>query len=104
MADVTYDLGGTIPSLPFTLNPDTHQNISLIVVPKNPRTLLVTVKDVGTGLPISGATVRLQKSGYDVTNITGRGYMSQTDWSGEMGRVCIPMQPNILKMTPILKI
>ncbi|QQR64661.1 prepilin-type N-terminal cleavage/methylation domain-containing protein [Candidatus Kaiserbacteria bacterium] len=86
VADVTYDLGGTIPSLPFTLNPDTHQNISLIVVPKNPRTLLVTVKDVGTGLPISGATVRLQKSGYDVTNITGRGYMSQTDWSGGDGQ------------------
>lgn len=86
VTDGAYDLGGAIPSLPFTLNPDTHQNVSLVVVPKNPHTLLVTVKDVGTGLPISGATVRLEKSGYDVTHMTGRGYMSQTDWSGGSGQ------------------
>ena len=86
ITDGSYDLGGTIPSLPFTLNPDTHQNVSLVVVPKNPHTLLVTVKDVGTNLPISGATVRLEKSGYDVTHMTGRGYMSQTDWSGGSGQ------------------
>ncbi len=86
VTDGVYDLGGTIPSLPFTLNPDTHQNVSLVVVPKNPHTLLVTVKDVGTNLPISGAIVRLEKSGYDVTHVTGRGYISQTDWSGGDGQ------------------
>ncbi len=60
--------------------------MSLVVVPKNPHTLLATVKDVGTNLPISGATVRLEKSGYDVTHVTGRGYISQTDWSGGDGQ------------------
>lgn len=86
LTDAGYDLGGTISTTPFLVNPDTHQNISLIVVPKNPRTLLVAVKDTGTKLPISGAMVRLENGAYDTTYATGRGFTTQTDWSGGGGQ------------------
>lgn len=84
--DGAYNLSGTIPTLPLTVNPGTDQDVSLIVTPWDPRVLLVTVKDTGTQLPLSGASVRLQHGGYDETLITGRGYLTQTDWSGGSGQ------------------
>ena len=55
--------------------------------PKNSKTLLITVKDGATSLPLSGVTVELEgSSGYDVTKITGVGFIGQTDWSGGSGQ------------------
>ena len=84
--DAGYDLLGTTPTVPFIINPGVQQNISLIVAPKNPRTLLVTVKDQGTKLPLSDADVRLESASYDQTKITGKGFRTQTDWSGGDGQ------------------
>ena len=86
LTDLNYDLIGTIPLLPFTLNPNTSQDIKLIVAAKDPRTLLVTVKDASTQLPLSGASTRLQGGTYDETLITGQGFLRQTDWSGGAGQ------------------
>jgi hypothetical protein len=82
LTDPAYDLAGTIPLVPFVLNPDTSQSLSLIVAPKNSRSLLVVVKDASTGLPLSDAEVILAKSGFSSTLTTGRGFLSQSDWSG----------------------
>jgi len=82
----SYDLAGTVPLLPLVLNPDTNQDFKLIVSPKNPRSILVTVKDGSTQLPLSDATVRLEKPSYDITLTTGRGFIRQTDWSGGAGQ------------------
>lgn len=84
--DGVYDLKGTIPLMPVALNASTTQELKLIVAPKNPSSLLVTVKDAGTQLPLSEASVRLEKVGYDTTLITGRGFLRQTDWSGGEGQ------------------
>jgi hypothetical protein len=84
--DGAYDLAGTIPLLPLVLNPNTSQDFKLIVAPKNPKSLLVTVKDASTQLPLPDATVRLEKTGYDTTLTTGRGFIRQTDWSGGAGQ------------------
>jgi prepilin-type N-terminal cleavage/methylation domain-containing protein len=84
--DGAYDLAGTIPVMPFTVNAGTDQNITLILAPKSPNSLLVTVKDSATQLPLSGATVRLQDGGYDETLTTGIGYIRQSDWSGGDGQ------------------
>jgi prepilin-type N-terminal cleavage/methylation domain-containing protein len=86
LTDDSYDLAGTIPLLPLALNPNTNQDFKLIVAPKDPQSLLVTVKDASTQLPLSDATVRLEGSGYDTTLITGRGFIRQTDWSGGAGQ------------------
>lgn len=84
--DGSYDLIGTIPLLPLTLNPNSNQNFKLVVALKNPKSILVTVKDASTQLPLSDAEVRLEKTGYDETLITGRGFLKQTDWSGGSGQ------------------
>ena len=87
LTDGVYDLAGTVPLLPFTLNPNANQDFKLIVVPKNPRSILITVKDASTQLPLSDASVRLEgPGGYDETVITGRGFIRQTDWSGGSGQ------------------
>jgi hypothetical protein len=57
----------------------------LIMAPKNPKSLLVTVKDSSTSLPLSGALVELS-GGVDESKTTGLGYLSQTDWSGGSGQ------------------
>ena len=86
LTDGTYDLAGTIPLLPFVLNPNANQDFKLIVALKNPNSILITIRDASTQLPLSDATVRLEGSGYDTTLTTGRGFMRQTDWSGGAGQ------------------
>jgi len=86
LTDAAYDLASAIPLAPLTLNPNTNQDIKFIVEPKDPRAFLVTIKDAGTQLPLSEATVQLQGGSYDVTLTTGRGFLRQTDWSGGSGQ------------------
>lgn len=86
--DAVYDLIGLSPLNPIALNPNSTQSVQLIVAPKTPRTLLVTVKDNATGLPLTDAVVNLKKntSSYTSTKITGQGFLTQTDWSGGPGQ------------------
>jgi prepilin-type N-terminal cleavage/methylation domain-containing protein len=84
--DGSYDVAGINPDSPFSLNPGTNQKVQLVVLPKNGNSLMVSVVDSATHLPVSGATVRLFKAGYDVSKITGQGYLSQIDWSGGAGQ------------------
>lgn len=80
VTDSSYEPQGTIPLLPFNLAPNSTQDLSLIMRESSPHSLLVVVKDAATQLPISGASVRLTKSGYDETVVTSRGYWRQTNW------------------------
>ncbi len=84
--DTAYDLIGINPISPTSLAPNSTQNVQLIVAPKNPNTLLVTVKDSVTGLPLSGVSVRITGQGKDITQITGQGFLGQTDWSSGQGQ------------------
>ena len=83
--DATYDIVGINPLNPINLNPDSVQEVDLIVATKNPRSLLVTVKDSSTQLPITDATVQVTGTSYDETQITDRGFINQTNWSGGAG-------------------
>ncbi len=84
--DGAYDFAGINPDSPFSLNPDTRQEVQLVVVPKNGNSLMVSVVDSATKLPVSGASVELSKAGYDQTKTTGQGYLSQVDWSSGAGQ------------------
>ncbi len=86
LTDAAYDLAGTVPLLPLALTPNTTQNFQLIVTPKDPRSILVNVKDAGTGLPLTDATVEIVQGGTDLTLVTNRGFLRQTDWSGGSGQ------------------
>lgn len=85
-SSTAYDLAGMMPLSPLAVTPGENKNIQLVMVPKNLPAVLVTVKDLVTGLPITGATVELEKGGATTTQITGRGYLRQTDWSGGGGQ------------------
>lgn len=82
----SYDLVGTNPLFPVSLLPDSSKTIQMIFAPKNPDTLMLTVEDSSTGLPLSGVSVLLTKTGFSSTKITGQGFMGQTDWSGGGGQ------------------
>jgi hypothetical protein len=87
--DGSYDLAGINPYSPIALNPNNAQNVQMVVLPKvgGSNSLMVTVADSATKLPISGATVELAgPSSYDDIETTGQGYISQTDWSGGSGQ------------------
>ena len=84
--DSNYDLSGTISPIPFSLNPGSTQDVKVVVAPKNPESILVSVLQGGTELPSSGADVKLEKDGFSEEMITGRGFLRQTDWSGGSGQ------------------
>lgn len=86
MTDATQELQGTIPLLPLSVAPNATQDLHLTVKPKNPQSLLIAVKDSATLLPVSDATVKLEKTGFAQTLTTGRGFLKQTDWSGGSGQ------------------
>lgn len=86
LSGTTYDLAGSVPMLPFKLNPGSNQNLSLVFVPHTANSVLIKVKDAGTGLPLSNATVHLTATGFDDSKDTDLGYVRQTDWSGGSGQ------------------
>lgn len=82
-----YDIAGSIPMLPIDFTPGLTQNVSLIMRTISGASLLVYVKDAGTGLPLSDADVRVYNlPDYDQTITTGVGFLRQTDWSGGSGQ------------------
>lgn len=88
LIDSVYSLTGYNPLNPITVNPNSNQNMSLIVAIKDPKTLMVTVRNNTTQLPVTDALVTLKKDGDDDVDykITERGYAGQTDWSGGAGQ------------------
>jgi type II secretory pathway pseudopilin PulG len=77
----SYDLVGTIPLAPLTINPSSSVNFRFVLQPANPPSLLVTIKDAATGAPISNASVNLSRAGFSETLITGHATVGETDWS-----------------------
>jgi len=86
LTDDAYDLIGAVGTMPLNLNPDSLQNLKLILAPKNPRSLLITAKDASTQLPLSDASITLSKTGFSETLTSGRGFLRQADWSGGWGQ------------------
>ena len=86
ISGTTYTIGGSTPLLPIDLTPGLTQDASVILQPYSTHSLLVKVKDAGTGLPLSDATVHLTGTSYDETRTTGYGFVRQTDWSGGSGQ------------------
>jgi len=81
-----YNLIGTNPLQPLGIQPNTAQDFYLILKPKTINNLSVIVKDAGSNQPLSGAQIRLYKTGYDEIKITGFGVLRQTDWQGGSGQ------------------
>lgn len=78
--DSLYDLIGSSPLLSLNLSPATSTDLVIYVGDRNPSSLLITVTDQNSQ-PINDASVKLEKTGYQETFLTGRKRFSQTDWS-----------------------
>ena len=98
ITDPLYDLAGSIPLLPLSLSPNTTQNLNLLLNPKTPKALLVTVKD-SAGLPISGATVTLFKAEFSSAFLTGYGPSSKPTGRADRVKPSFPTRRNILTRT-----
>lgn len=83
----SYQIAGVSPLNAVAVNPNTTQNVSVVLQPRNTPALLVSVRDSNTLLPLADAEVTLDGGSYDSTKITGRGSYSQTDWSGGGGQL-----------------
>ncbi|MAZ40637.1 hypothetical protein CL654_00760 [bacterium] len=88
LTDETYDLAGSIPFLLFSVTPGAQEDLLLVTEPLNPNSLLISVTDGGTSLPLSDATVTLSatSTSFNETLLTSQGYLRQTDWSGGSGQ------------------
>lgn len=85
--DTVYDIVGINPLNAIAINPNSSQSTSIIVAPKDPDSLLITVKDSTTHLPITDAVVTLTLNESTIgTKITNQGFINQTDWSGGGGQ------------------
>lgn len=83
----SYDLAGSNTILPLDLSPGSSQHVDLIIAENDPNAFLVKVRDGATDLPLANVEVELYKDETaSSTLITGRGFMTQTDWSGGSGQ------------------
>lgn len=82
LTSATYDIAGTIPTLPLVLQPGATQPLTILTKTKKPNSVLVVVKDATTDLPLSDATVTLTgPHSYTKSLTTSHGFFTQTDWS-----------------------
>lgn len=82
----SYDISGSIPALTVALAPDSQQDLSFILSSHTTNSLLATIKDSATKLPLSGAKITIAKGSFLDDLTTGHGYLRQTDWSGSSGQ------------------
>lgn len=82
-----YDLAGTLPLLPLSLSPGGNQTLKFVLLPAEPNSLMVVVKDAVSGLPLPNAEVVLSQDGSPIDiQTTNQGFFTQTDWSGGAGQ------------------
>lgn len=105
--DETYDVVGSFPLLSIPVDPDTANDVFLVLAPKTPKGLLVTVKDGASGLPLDGASVSIvgTSTGAMAEKITNRGHLRESDWSsagGEVFNIDVNNPAGEIKLTSIL--
>ena len=84
LTSTAYDLAGTSLTQNFFVGPNETKNLQLIAVPHVSNALLVNV-ETASGSAIDGASVQLQKNGFDETKTTNSGNCptpGQVFWNG----------------------
>lgn len=91
----SYIVKGTSPIQKIDVLPGTSQTFTLnLVTNSTANSLLMIVKDVGTGAPLEGATVNIEKGPFSASGVTGGSVWLQNNWSGGGGMTDYnPSQP-----------
>jgi len=79
--DSSYDLAGSNPLTPLNIDPNATLALDFLMEPKSTSGLMVTLTNASS-VPIDGASVNIQKTGFNDTQITGEKVHSQTNWAG----------------------
>ena len=87
LTDTGYQFMGMNPQNPFSVIAGATQDVDIILAPNDPNSLLVSVRDASTQLPVSGAEVTIEYASFEDSLITGQGFSTQTDWSGGSGQL-----------------
>lgn len=87
VVDSQYTIAGIFPPELINLSPGSTNNLLVTLVPRVAKSLLVTVKDGISGLPLADAVVEISGSAYQQSQVTNRGYWRQFDWSAGPGQV-----------------
>jgi len=84
-----YDIAGINHDLALNIFPNTSTTVNVLLAAQTSNALLVTAKDSGTGINLSGANVRVVSDNqtYDNSKVTGQGFVEQSDWSGGDGQI-----------------
>jgi hypothetical protein len=77
----SYDLAGTTPFSPLTINPSATPTFDFVLAPKIPKSLLATIIDAATGAGVPGATVTLSGGAFSQTRVAWQSTWTDTDWS-----------------------
>jgi hypothetical protein len=106
--DTDYDIIGLNPLNLINIGASTTQGLIMVLANKNPRSLLITVKDNVTKLPVTDAVVALVgPSSYNETKTTGRGSINQSDWSAngsyttDDGNIDVSSAPGEIKLLKV---
>jgi len=88
-SDASYDVVGSFPLLSIPVDPDTTNDVLLVLAPKASRGLLITAKDGASGLPLDGANITITgtSTGAFFEKVTNRGHLRETDWSAAGGEI-----------------
>ena len=81
MTDVNFDIFGTIPFIPLTVNPSSTTDLRFALLAADPPSLLVSIKSAATGQGVPSATVNISTTGFSTSTITGRVSYADSDWS-----------------------
>ena len=80
-SDTGFDVAGSNPLVPLSINPNTTTSLKFLMEPVSTSSLLVTV--TGTdGLPVANANASIVKSGFSESKNTGEKSMTKTNWQG----------------------
>lgn len=86
ISSVEYILAGSTPPAPLTLPAGTDISVRLFLAPTSSHTVLVTVTDAGTGLPVADSQVQVAGNGFDETKTSNQGALQQSNWVGGDGQ------------------
>lgn len=78
----TYDLLGTTPLTPTTINPSSTASFDFVLAPHVSKSLLVTVTDASTGAGVPNPTVTVAQTGFSETQVAGESSWTDSNWSG----------------------
>ena len=81
LASSSYDLLGTIPLTPTTINPSTTVSFDFVLAQKVPKSLLVTAIDASTGAVVPDATVTITSGASSQTLVSGQSTWADTNWA-----------------------